>query len=288
VFDGFVLERIDTGEAQLRVRHGGVGPPLLLLHGHPQTHVMWHRVAPDLAREFTVVAMDLRGYGESSKPPTTDDHEPYSKRAMARDAVAVMRHLGFERFAVAGHDRGGRVAYRLALDHPERVARLATLDILPTYEHFARADMRFGLGYWHWFFLAQPYPLPETLIGADPERFFLGRPNRPNVFAPEALADYLRCYRDPATIHAACEDYRAAASYDYALDEADMRAGRRIAAPLLALWGGRAQVGSWYDVLAIWREWADDVRGGPIDAGHFLAEEAPEATYAALRSFFTG
>jgi haloacetate dehalogenase len=288
VFDGFVLERIDTGEAQLRVRHGGVGPPLLLLHGHPQTHVMWHRVAPDLAREFTVVAMDLRGYGESSKPPTTDDHEPYSKRAMARDAVAVMRHLGFERFAVAGHDRGGRVAYRLALDHPERVARLATLDILPTYEHFARADMRFGLGYWHWFFLAQPYPLPETLIGADPERFFLGRPNRPNVFAPEALADYLRCYRDPATIHAACEDYRAAASYDYALDEADKRAGRRIAAPLLALWGGRAQVGSWYDVLAIWREWADDVRGGPIDAGHFLAEEAPEATYAALRSFFTG
>ncbi|MGD0050933.1 MAG: alpha/beta hydrolase [Vulcanimicrobiaceae bacterium] len=288
MFDGFVLERIDTGEAQLRVRHGGVGPPLLLLHGHPQTHVMWHRVAPDLAREFTVVAMDLRGYGESSKPPTTDDHEPYSKRAMARDAVAVMRHLGFERFAVAGHDRGGRVAYRLALDHPERVARLATLDILPTYEHFARADMRFGLGYWHWFFLAQPYPLPETLIGADPERFFLGRPNRPNVFAPEALADYLRCYRDPATIHAACEDYRAAASYDYALDEADKRAGRRIAAPLLALWGGRAQVGSWYDVLAIWREWADDVRGGPIDAGHFLAEEAPEATYAALRSFFTG
>jgi haloacetate dehalogenase len=286
MFEGFVLERIDTGEAQIRVRHGGAGPPLLLLHGHPQTHVMWHRVAPDLAREFTVVAMDLRGYGESSKPPTTEDHEPYSKRAMARDAVAVMQRLGFERFAVAGHDRGGRVAYRLALDHPERVTRLATLDILPTYEHFARADMRFGLGYWHWFFLAQPYPLPESLIGADPERFFLGRPNRANVHAPEALDDYLRCYRDPATIHAACEDYRAAATYDYALDAADKRAGRRIAAPLLALWGARAQVGSWYDVLAVWREWADDVRGGPIDAGHFLAEEAPDETYAALRSFF--
>ena len=281
-----MLERIDTGEAQIRVRHGGAGPPLLLLHGHPQTHVMWHRVAPNLAREFTVVAMDLRGYGESSKPPTTEDHEPYSKRAMARDAVAVMQRLGFERFAVAGHDRGGRVAYRLALDHPERVTRLATLDILPTYEHFARADMRFGLGYWHWFFLAQPYPLPESLIGADPERFFLGRPNRANVHAPEALDDYLRCYRDPATIHAACEDYRAAATYDYALDAADKRAGRRIAAPLLALWGARAQVGSWYDVLAVWREWADDVRGGPIDAGHFLAEEAPDETYAALRSFF--
>jgi haloacetate dehalogenase len=286
MFEGFVLERIDTGEAQIRVRHGGAGPPLLLLHGHPQTHVMWHRVAPNLAREFTVVAMDLRGYGESSKPPTTEDHEPYSKRAMARDAVAVMQRLGFERFAVAGHDRGGRVAYRLALDHPERVTRLATLDILPTYEHFARADMRFGLGYWHWFFLAQPYPLPESLIGADPERFFLGRPNRANVHAPEALDDYLRCYRDPATIHAACEDYRAAATYDYALDAADKRAGRRIAAPLLALWGARAQVGSWYDVLAVWREWADDVRGGPIDAGHFLAEEAPDETYAALRSFF--
>jgi haloacetate dehalogenase len=287
VFEGFTLARIDTGEAEIRVRHGGSGPPLLLLHGHPQTHVMWHRIAPDLAREFTVVAMDLRGYGESSKPPTTPDHEPYSKRAMARDARAVMGQLGFTRFAVAGHDRGGRVAYRLALDHPASVERIAVLDILPTYEHFARADMRFGLGYWHWFFLAQPAPLPEDLIGADPERFFLGRPNRANVYAPEALEDYLRCYRNPATIHATCEDYRAGATYDYALDEADKRAGRRIAAPLLALWAGRGQVAAWYDVLAVWRAWADDVRGGPIDAGHFLAEEAPAATLAALRDFFT-
>ncbi|HTW85933.1 MAG TPA: alpha/beta hydrolase [Candidatus Sulfotelmatobacter sp.] len=286
MFNGFVLERVDTGEAQIRVRRGGAGPPLLLLHGHPQTHVMWHRVAPELAREFTVVAMDLRGYGESSKPPTTDDHEPYSKRAMARDAVAVMRHYGFERFALAGHDRGGRVAYRLALDHPRRVTRLAVLDILPTYEHFARADMDFGLGYWHWFFLAQPAPFPENVIGADPDRFFLGRPNRPNVFADEALADYLRCYRNPATIHAACEDYRAAATYDYAIDAGDKSAGRRIAAPLLALWAARGQVGAWYDVLTVWREWADDVRGGPIDAGHFMAEEAPESTLAALRDFF--
>jgi haloacetate dehalogenase len=286
MFEGFTLERIDVGEAQLRVRHGGSGPPLLLLHGHPQTHVMWHLVAPRLARTFTVVAMDLRGYGESSKPPTTDDHEPYSKRAMARDAVALMRQLGFERFALAGHDRGGRVAYRLALDHPERVTRLAVLDILPTYEHFARVDMRFSLGYWHWFFLAQPAPLPEDLIGSDPDRFFQGRPHRTNVYTPEALDDYLRCYRNPATIHAACEDYRAAATYDYALDEADKRAGRRIAAPLLALWAGRGQVASWYDVLAVWREWADDVRGGPIEAGHFLAEEAPDATFAALHDFF--
>ncbi|GAC1579967.1 MAG: alpha/beta hydrolase [Candidatus Elarobacter sp.] len=286
MFEKFTLERIDAGEATIRVRHGGSGPPLLLLHGHPQTHVMWHLIAPRLAEEFTVVAMDLRGYGESSKPPTTEDHEPYSKRAMARDAVAVMHHLGFERFDIAGHDRGGRVAYRLALDHPQRVRRLATLDILPTSEHFRRADMKFGLGYWHWFFLAQPYPLPEKLIGADPDAFFQGRPNRPPVFTGEALEDYLRCYRNPETIHAACEDYRAGATYDFALDEAD-RGRKKIAAPMLALWAGRGQVGTWYDVLDVWRDWADDVRGHAIDAGHFMPEEAPDETYAALRGFFT-
>jgi len=285
VFEGFTLERIDAGEATLRVRHGGHGPPLLLLHGYPQTHVMWHEIAPRLAREFSVVAMDLRGYGESSKPPTTPDHEPYSKRAMARDAVAVMRQLGHERFDVAGHDRGGRVAYRLALDHPARVRRIATLDIIPTGEHFRRTDMTFALGYWHWFFLAQPDPLPEKLIGADPDWFFKGRPLRQPVFTPEAEADYLRCFRDPATIHAACEDYRAAATYDFALDEAD-RGKRKIAAPLLALWAGRGPVGRWYDVPAVWRDWAVDVRGRPIDAGHYMAEEAPDATYAALRDFF--
>ncbi|MDB5072410.1 MAG: alpha/beta hydrolase [Candidatus Eremiobacteraeota bacterium] len=285
MFDDFTLEHIETPEATIRVRHGGSGPPLLLLHGYPQTHVMWHRIAPRLAREYSVVAMDLRGYGESSKPPTTDDHEPYSKRAMARDAVAVMKHLGHERFAVAGHDRGGRVAYRLALDHPERVRKIATLDIIPTGEHFRRADMKFGLGYWHWFFLAQPYPLPEKLIGTDPAWFLTGRPNRTNVHAPEALDDYMRSYRDPATIHASCEDYRAGATYDFQLDEAD-RGKKKIAAPLLALWAGRGEVGKWYDVLGIWRDWADDVRGHAIDAGHFMAEEAPDETYAALRGFF--
>jgi haloacetate dehalogenase len=286
MFDGFVLERIETGEATIRVRRGGSGPPLLLLHGHPQTHVMWHLVAPRLARDFTVVAMDLRGYGESSKPPTTPDHEPYSKRAMARDALAVMERLGFTRFDVAGHDRGARVAYRLALDRPERVRRIATLDIIPTGEHFRRADMRFALGYWHWFFLAQPYPFPENVIGADPDAFFSGRPNRANVHTPEALDDYLRCYRNPETIHAACEDYRAAATYDFALDEAE-RGKKKIAAPLLALWAARGQVGGWYDVLAVWRDWADDVRGHAIDSGHFIPEEAPDATYEALHTFFT-
>ncbi len=285
MFEDFGLSFVDTGEATIRVRLGGCGPPLLLLHGHPQTHAMWHRIAPRLARDFTVVAMDLRGYGDSSKPETTADHEPYSKRAMARDAVAVMRHFGFERFDVAGHDRGGRVAYRLALDHPARVRKLATLDILPTGEHFRRADMKFALGYWHWFFLAQPYPFPENVIGANPEAFFAGRPNRANVHAPEALEDYLRCYRDPATVHAACEDYRAAATYDFALDEAD-RGKKKIAAPMLVLWAARGEVAKWYDVLAVWRDWADDVRGFPIEAGHFMPEEAPLETYDALREFF--
>jgi haloacetate dehalogenase len=296
MFEGFRLETIDTGEATLRVRHGGSGPPLLLLHGHPQTHFMWHRVGPLLAREFTVVAPDLRGYGDSSKPPTTDDHEPYSKRAMARDQVALMRHFGFERFAVAGHDRGGRVAYRLALDHPERVSRLAVLDILPTSEHFRRADMRFGLGYWHWFFLAQPFDVPERIIGADPATFFTrawprdatGTPHPPAYFAPEAAEDYSRCYLNPATVHASCEDYRAGATYDFALDEADRTAGRKIACPVLVLWAGRGGLAQWYDVLTIWRDWADDVRGRAIDSGHYLAEEASAETANELRAFFTG
>jgi haloacetate dehalogenase len=287
VFEGFALDRIDTGEAVLRMRHGGSGPPLLLLHGHPQTHVMWHRVAPRLAEEFTVVAPDLRGYGESSKPMTTADHEPYSKRAMARDAVELMGALGFERFSVAGHDRGARVGYRLALDHPERVERLAVLDVIPTGETWSRADRRFMLGWWHWAFLAQPAPLPETLIGADPDAYYVGDDRA--LFHPDALADYLRCARDPATIHAMCEDYRAGATYDFDLDEADRVEGRRIACPVLVLWGERNDLEELFgDPLAIWRDWADDVRGRPLDCGHYLAEEAPEETYAELRRFFGG
>jgi haloacetate dehalogenase len=283
VFEGFQLSRIDAGEATLRVRHGGNGPPLLLLHGHPQTHVMWHRVAPRLAEEFTVVAADLRGYGDSSKPPTTPDHEPYSKRAMARDQVEVMRQLGFERFALCGHDRGGRVAYRMALDHAEQVEKLAVLDIVPTGEAFRRTDMRFAMGFWHWFFLAQPYDLPERLIGADPDAYYFRRGTE--IFDPEALADYRRCTRNPATIHAMCEDYRAAATIDFELDEADRRAGRRIGCPVLALWAGRGELGEWYDVLSIWRAWAGDVRGGALDCGHYLPEEAPDETYEELRAF---
>ncbi len=282
MFEGFELSMVDTGEAIIRVRHGGSGPPLLLLHGHPQTHFMWHEIAPRLSRDFTVVAPDLRGYGDSSKPSTTPNHAPYSKRAMARDQVEVMRQLGFDRFFVAGHDRGGRCAYRMALDHPERVLKLGVLDIVPTGEAFRRADMAFGLGFWHWFFLAQPYDLPERLIGADPDAFYL---RRRGLFAPEALEDYLRCIRNPDTIHAMCEDYRAGATIDFALDEAD-GGKKRIECPVLTLWSRRGELEEWYDVLAIWRDWADDVRGRSLDCGHYLAEEAPDETYAELHAFF--
>jgi haloacetate dehalogenase len=285
VFEGFELSFLDTGEATIRVRHGGSGPPLLLLHGHPQTHAMWSLVAPGLAEDFTVVAADLRGYGESSKPPTTPDHEPYSKRAMARDHVEVMRQLGFERFGVAGHDRGGRCAYRLALDHPEQVERLAVLDIVPTGDMWHRVDREFGLVDWHWFFLAQPAPFPEQMIGSNPDAYFF-RGDR-SRFVPEALEDYLRCVRKPETIHGMCEDYRAGATIDFVLDEAD-RGKRSIECPVLALWSGREELGRWFDVLDVWRQWADDVRGRALDCGHFLAEEAPEETYEELRTFFVG
>ncbi len=283
MFEGFKLSMIDTGEAVIRVRHGGSGLPLLLLHGHPQTHMMWHTIAPRLARDFTVVAADLRGYGDSSKPPTTPDHAPYSKRAMARDQVAVMQRLGFERFFVAGHDRGGRCAYRMALDHPERVLKLAVLDIIPTGEAFRRADMAFGLGFWHWFFLAQPFPLPERLIEANPDNYYFhgGR----EQFDPEALADYLRCVHNPETIHAMCEDYRAGATIDYQLDETDYRK-KRIVCPVQVLWSRQGELEQWYNVPAIWRDWADDVRGRAIDCGHYLAEEAHNETYAELYDFF--
>jgi haloacetate dehalogenase len=233
-----------------------------------------------------VVVPDLRGYGDSSKPPTTPDHEPYSKRAMARDQIALMQHFGYQRFSIAGHDRGGRVAYRLALDHPERVERLAVLDIIPTGEAFRRAGMAFGLGYWHWFFLAQPHPLPERLLGADPDAYYFPRRDEPWL-DPEALADYLRCVHNPDTIHAMCEDYRAGASYDFQLDEAD-RGKRRISCPLLALWGRHGRLEGWYDVASVWRDWADDVRGRALNCGHYLPEEAPEETYAELRNFFAG
>ena len=264
MFEGFALNQIDASEGVIRVCHGGSGPPLLLLHGYPQTHVMWHKVAPLLARDFTVVAPDLRGYGDSFKPPSTPDHAPYSKRVMALDQIEVMRQLGFEQFFVAGHDRGGRCAYRMALDHPAHVLKLATLDVIPTGDAFRSIDQAFALGYWHWFFLAAPYPLPEKLIGANPDNFYF--PN-PDLFDPSALAEYLQAVCQPETIHAICEDYRAAATLDYQYDEAD-RGQRKITCPLLALWGRQGKLEQWYDVLDVWRSWADDVQGHAIDSGH--------------------
>lgn len=282
-FEGFNLSRVDVGEATLRVRHGGSGPPLLLLHGYPETHMMWSRVADDLARDFTVIAPDLRGYGESTAPATTPDHETYSKRAMARDAVALMRHFGFDRFNLAGHDRGGRVAYRLALDHPDVLLKLSILDIIPTADVWKRANKAFALAYWHWSFLAQAHPFPETVIGADPE-YFLFRGSR-GMFDPAADADYVRCLANPAMVHAICEDYRAGASYDVAADEAD-RGKTRIKVPVQVLWGSKGALAAWYDVLTIWRDWADDVQGQAIESGHFIPEENPAETLKALRAFF--
>ena len=288
MFDGFELHRVDTGEATIRARIGGSGPPLLLLHGNPQTHLMWHKIAPRLAEHFTIVTADLRGYGESSKPETSPDHEPYSKRAMARDQVALMRHFGFARFAVAGHDRGGRCAYRMALDHPGAVERLAVLDILPTWEHYRLTDRRFAMDYWHWFFLPQPFPLPEKLIGGDPDWYFRrnwpAADEPPAFFDPEALEDYRRAFLDPRTVHAICEDYRAGATYDSRLDEAEFGA-RRIACPVLVLWAADGILPKLYDTLAVWRGWADDVRGGAVTGGHYMAEESPDETGRALLDF---
>lgn len=288
MFEGFKLEMIQTAEATIRVRHGGSGPPVLLLHGHPQTHFMWHKLAPLLASEFTVVATDLRGYGQSSKPRSTPDHEPYSKRAMARDQLAVMQKLGFDRFAIVGHDRGGRCAYRMALDFPGNVDKLAVLDIVPTFEAFRRTDMNFAMAYWHWFFMAQPFDLPEHLISEDPEWYFRHRkgPHVTPPFDADAEKDYLEAYLKPETRHAMCEDYRAGATIDYSLDETDYRAGRKIRCPLLVLWAAQGDLGNLYDVLKVWREWcSSSLKGSALQCGHYLAEEAPAETYSALRRF---
>ena len=284
---GFTLHDIQTTAVRLRCAVGGSGPPLLLLHGHPQTHATWHKVAPGLARHFTVVAADLRGYGDSDKPAGGERHVNYSKRAMAQDQVELMAALGFPRFAVVGHDRGARVAHRMALDHAHAVQRLAVLDIAPTATMYARTNQEFATRYFWWFFLIQPYPLPERLIDADPEYFLrthiAGQIKTPGAVDPAVFEEYLRCYRDPATRHAICEDYRAAATIDLEHDAAD--ADRKVMAPLLALWGANGTVGQLYDVLETWREKAADVRGRALACGHGLQEEAPEQTLAELLPF---
>ncbi len=284
---GFQLHDIQAGPVRIRAAVGGSGPPLLLLHGHPQNHVTWHKIAPRLAERFTVVAADLRGYGDSDKPEGGERHAAYSKRAMAADQVTVMRDLGFARFRLVGHDRGGRVAHRLALDHPDAVERMAVLDVAPTATMYARTDQAFATRYFWWFFLIQPAPLPERMIGADPE-FFLrkhidGQSKTPGATTDAVFADYLRCYNDPATRHAICEDYRAAATIDLAHDAAD--SDRRIQAPLLALWGAKGTVGALYDVLETWSDKAVSVTGHALPCGHTLQEEAPDATLQALLEF---
>ena len=287
MLDGFDQTRIATSGAEINVRKAGSGPPLLLLHGYPETHVMWHKIAPRLAERFTVVLTDLRGYGDSAKPPGGGDHAAYSKRAMAQDQVEVMAALGFERFAVVGHDRGARVTHRMALDHPERVTKAAVLDIAPTLHMYEHADMALASAYYHWFFLIQPFDLPERLIGADPD-FYLDKKigkwsQTEGCFGAEALAEYKRCFRDPATIHATCEDYRAAAGIDLEHDRADLE--RKIACPLLVLWGAEGVIERTYDTLAVWRARAEDVSGRALPCGHFLPEEAPEETLAELVAF---
>jgi haloacetate dehalogenase len=289
MFEGFALERREVAGSLVNFRIGGSGPPVLLLHGYPQTHVMWHKVAPMLAPFYTLVVPDLRGYGDSAKPATDADHTPYSKRAMAGDLAGLMADLGFERYAVVGHDRGGRVAHRLAADHEDRVVKLAVLDIAPTEHMYRLTDMEFATGYYHWFFLIQPADMPERMIGSDPE-FYMRRKMGHwsadgSVFDDAAMAEYIRCFSMPETIHGSCEDYRAAATVDLVHDREDMAAGRKLACPVLALWGSKGLVARKFDVLAAWRERAGDVSGGPVECGHFLAEESPEDTFVRLRDF---
>ena len=286
--DSFSSLRVDGDGVKIHLRHKGEGPPLLLIHGYPQTGYMWHKIADQLAASHHVIIPDIRGYGRSDKPATDAAHSPYAKRAMAKDMMAVMAHFGYARFDVAGHDRGGRVAHRLARDYPDAVKRLAVLDIAPTAAMYAAADMDFGRAYYHWFFLIQPAPLPETLIGNNVE-FFLrqklaqwGRTN--DAITEAAFAEYLACFSKPETIHASCEDYRAAASIDLDHDRAD--ADKKLAMPVLALWGERGFVGQTYDVITEWQKVAEDVRGHGVPGGHFLAEESPAETLAALAAFF--
>jgi haloacetate dehalogenase len=293
--DEFGSSHIDTGEVSIFVRSRGTGPPLLLLHGFPQTHLMWRDVAPRLARTFTVVCADLRGYGDSGCPPSTEDHAPYSKRAMAKDMVDVMEKLGFPKFSVAGHDRGARVAYRLALDHPGRVDRVAVLDIVPTADAWTRADSRFALSFWPWSLLAQPEPLPEKMVMAAADAIVddalntWGSPT--GTFAADVRAAYVTALRSPGHAHAICEEYRAGATIDLTHDQQDIASSRKIRCPLLALWSAGGAVDSWYEEeggpLALWRQWAVDVRGQRMQGGHFFPEAHPEQTSDELQRFFT-
>jgi haloacetate dehalogenase len=295
MFETFTRATVDVGDTTLFIRRLGTGPPLLLLHGFPETHLMWHRVAPALGETFTVICADLRGYGASGTPPSTPDHAPYSKRAMARDMAVMMERQGFRRFLLAGHDRGGRVAYRLALDHGDRVDRLALLDIIPTLDVLDRTDVVSALTFWPWSLLSQGEPLPEQLILGDPAAVVDDALSQwgsdAASFPAEARAAYVAALGDPAIVHAICEEYRAAVTIDAAIDRADRSIGRKIACPTLALWSKGGGLDRWYESaggpLGIWRQWAPQVTGRPIAGGHFFPEQNPDDTIAALLAFFT-
>jgi haloacetate dehalogenase len=285
MFEGFQLDFVDVGEARLRVRHGGSGPAVLLVHGHPRTHATWYQVAPALAAAgYRVICPDLRGYGQSTAPPDRSDHAQASKRAMAADLVALMRALGADRYTAVGHDRGGYVIQRLALDHPEAVERVAVLGDVPIGEALARCDARFAQAWWHWFFMGQPAPLAERLINADVAAWYH---LDPAAMGAENYADVQQAVARPSVQHAMCEDYRAGLGPDRAADDADRAAGRQITAPLLVLWGSRDDLAELYDddVLGVWRPWAANLSGYPIDSGHHLSEDAPEELIGALLAF---
>ena len=291
MFENFTRTEIKTSGARIVTVHGGKGPPLLLMHGNPFTHLSWHKFAPRLAGEFTVVATDLRGYGDSEKPPGGEDHSGYSFRAMAQDQVEVMAALGFDRFYAAGHDRGARVLHRMCLDHPEKVGRAAILDIIPQHHLFNHVTKAWATASYHWFFMIQPYDMPERLMSADPDFYITKKLAKTkqglSFFGPEALEEYKRCFRNPATVHAMCEDYRATATVDFAMDTQDFAAGRKITCPVLLLWGATGAVGRNHMPAEVWKDYAADIRGAKaLPCGHYLSEEAPEETYAELRDFF--
>ena len=288
MFEQFARDECQVNEQSIHYAKGGSGPAVLLLHGYPQTHVIWHKIADHLADKFTVVASDLRGYGDSSKPVTDSNHETYSKRNSARDQVALMEKLGYPKFMVVGHDRGGRVAHRMALDFSEKIIKVALLDIAPTYAMYKTTDMEFAQAYYHWFFLIQPSDLPERMIGADPDYYlrkkFAQWGKDSSALTQEAWDEYRRCFTEE-TIHASCEDYRASVSIDLLHDQESLDAGDKIQCPILCLWGNKGFVGRKYDVVKEWSVWGQDVRGYGLPCGHYLPEEAPEETLAALLEF---
>jgi haloacetate dehalogenase len=291
MFEGFTRSEIQTSGARIVTVHGGKGPPVLLMHGNPFNHLSWHKIAPRLAEEFTVVATDLRGYGDSEKVAGGADHSGYSFRAMAQDQVEVMATLGFHRFYAAGHDRGARVLHRMCLDHPQTVARAAIIDIIPQHHLYNHVTKNWATFSWHWFFNIQPYDLPERMMGFDPDWFIKKKLAKTeqglSFFDPAALAEYMRCFRNPATIHAICEDYRAGASIDLVHDEADFKAGRKIGCPVLLLWGATGGVGRNHNSMEIWPRYAADIRAGrALPSGHYVQDEAPEESYSELRAFF--